>query len=140
MVWSLASEGKRGPKPKTKEEEKAARKAAKDKRQVEKNAAAKKAVNAPMRSIEELRALLAQKASVGQLVSMMDDNNNDKINFDEFKQGIFMCGMRPVPTDKEITALFRSFDANRDGTLSYQEVFSLPLYLYLATVLCSSIH
>ena len=116
-----------GQKPLTREEERAAKLAAKNARETERKTAAKSQKDAerkpgPMRSLEELREGMRKKASVGQLVSMMDDNQNDKINFDEFKQGIFMCGMRPVPTDKEIELLFRSFDVNRDGTLSYEEV------------------
>jgi len=106
----------------TREEEKAAKLRARSQREADVKAKAKKATASPMRSLDELRDALKKKASVGQLVSMMDSNNNDRINCDEFKEGIFMCGMRPVPTDAEITALFRSFDIGRDGALSYQEM------------------
>ena len=120
----------------TKEEEKEAKLTARSKREAEMKAKAKKSGAAPTRSVEELRAALRKKASVGQLVSMMDSNNNDKINFEEFKEGIFMSGMRPVPTDKEIELMFRSFDVNRDGALSYEEVCT-PTALLVNPWLCS---
>jgi len=118
-----------GPKkPLNKEEEREAKREAKAQRESETKAKGRKtSVASPSRSLDELRNAMRKKASVGQLVSMMDSNQNDKINFDEFKEGIFMCGMRPVPSDKEIELLFQSFDLNKDGALSYEEVHNTPL-------------
>ena len=55
---------------------------------------------------------------------MMDENKDDSITFDEFKRGIAMAGMRPVPTEAEFRALFRSFDANANNVISHQEMIA----------------
>ena len=53
-------------------------------------------------------------------VSLNETWWNDR--FGEFARGVAMSGVRPIPTESEMKALFESFDLNHDGSLSYSEM------------------
>ena len=53
---------------------------------------------------------------------MGDADRSDNLTLMELKRGLAMCGVRPVPSDVEMTHLFESFDLNHDGTLSFKEL------------------
>ena len=72
---------------------------------------------------QELRRRLHRHhVTTGQLFSFMDSNRDDKITYSEFKRGLAMSGVRPIPTELETHALFASFDTNRDMLVSYKEM------------------
>ena len=81
-----------------------------------------KAEPAKLRSVTTLRATLHQMHRDNQLLPMMDENKDNTVTFEEFKRGVAMCGMRPVPSEAEFRALFRSCDLNANGVLSYEEM------------------
>ena len=73
--------------------------------------------------VASLRAALYRKhVTTGQLFSMGDADRSDNLTLMELKRGLAMCGVRPVPSDVEMTHLFESFDLNHDGTLSFKEL------------------
>jgi Ca2+-binding EF-hand superfamily protein len=57
--------------------------------------------------------------SIGLYFRIMDVDNNKKIDFDEFKNGILYHNINM--SKKEITELFGLFDLNGDGTLDFNE-------------------
>ena len=77
------------------------------------------------RAILRMRKQLHRRHVVtGQLFSMMDRNRDDKISYKEFKRGVAMSGMRPVPVDSEMRALFDSFDQDDTQRISYKEMLA----------------
>ena len=57
------------------------------------------------------------------LISIITGSDrSDNISFQEFKRGVAMAGVRPVPGEQEMRALFASFDINDDREVSYQEM------------------
>lgn len=51
----------------------------------------------------------------------MDSNNNNYVNFAEFKKAIIDFRMSSDFTDQELLSMFNSLDRNRDGRVSFQE-------------------
>jgi Ca2+-binding EF-hand superfamily protein len=52
----------------------------------------------------------------------MDENRTDTVSRKEFARGLAMAGVRPVPSDDACFRLFRRFDENGDGSISYAEL------------------
>ena len=52
----------------------------------------------------------------------MDKDRSNNITWEEFKTGIAMSGVRPVPNDVDLRALFATLDADRSGGISFQEL------------------
>jgi len=79
----------------------------------------------PKRNVGMLRKSLHRRhVTTGQLFFMMDRDRDDKVTFKEFKHGVAMAGVRPIPSEAEMRAVFESFDVNDDNTLSYPEVIA----------------
>ena len=91
----------------------------------------------------QLRLACAQRSiTSGQLFKFMDLNRDDLISYDEFKKGLAMSGIRPVPSEEvcsstrcssealtmgpahlqEMKLIFESFDNDGDGAISYKEM------------------
>jgi len=67
------------------------------------------------RAVADLRRELQRRhVTTGQLFSMMDQDRSDGISIGEFSRGVAMCGIRPVPNESEMRALFESFDLDRN--------------------------
>jgi hypothetical protein len=58
--------------------------------------------------------------SIGLYFRIMDEDNNKRIDFEEFKNGIMYHNHISL-SKKEITELFGLFDLNRDGSLDFNE-------------------
>ena len=77
-------------------------------------------------SVELIRAfLLKSKASKRQtflndLFKSMDKDHSRKIDYHEFKQGLFHLGLTDL-TEAEIRKLFSDFDTKKDGKIDYTE-------------------
>ena len=79
----------------------------------------------PMRSVDEMRSsLYLHHVTSGGLFSMMDADRDNNVSFSEFEHGIAMSGIRPVPTRKEMIALFESFDLDSDHFLNFDELLA----------------
>ena len=52
------------------------------------------------------------------------DGRSDTISFEEFKYGLQLSGIRPVPEAALLKELFTSFDRNNSGRLEFGEVIS----------------
>lgn len=51
----------------------------------------------------------------------MDEDGNQKLNFDEFKAGIEETGLLVELNDDEINEIFQKFDVDEDGNISIDE-------------------
>jgi len=63
-------------------------------------------------------------ATLGTLFHNMDEDRSDDITYPEFKRGLAMSGIRPLPSEQDQKALFCSFDVDKNGTISFQELQS----------------
>ena len=52
----------------------------------------------------------------GQLFYAMDADRSNDITLREFKRGLAMVGIRPIPSDHEMRQLFASYDLDGDGS------------------------
>jgi Ca2+-binding EF-hand superfamily protein len=68
--------------------------------------------------------ILSRHITAGALFADMDADKSNRVSFGEFARGIAMIGIRPLPNNREMHALFNSFDENSDGFLSWEEVLS----------------
>lgn len=81
-------------------------------------------------SVELIRAfLLKSKASKRQtflndLFKSMDKDHSRKIDYSEFKHGLFHLGLTDL-TEGEIRKLFNEFDTKKDGKIDYTEFVSV---------------
>jgi len=53
---------------------------------------------------------------------MMDKDRSNNITWEEFKTGIAMSGVRPLPHDGELRTLFASLDIDHSGGISFNEL------------------
>jgi Ca2+-binding EF-hand superfamily protein len=77
-------------------------------------------------SVELIRAFLlktkgAKKQSyLSDLFKSMDKDHSKKIDYGEFKRGLFQLGLNDL-TEAEIRKLFNEFDTKQDGKIDYTE-------------------
>ena len=69
-----------------------------------------------------LRQLERRARTTGQLFYSSDGNRDDRLSFKEFQRGVAMMGVRPMPSKRTLRAIFKRFDTNHDGTVSYSEL------------------
>jgi len=60
--------------------------------------------------------------TTGQLFACMDADRSDTITFSEFKRGVAMAGVRPIPADDHMQMLFDSLDRDSNGRIDYAEL------------------
>lgn len=60
--------------------------------------------------------------TTGQLFACMDADRSDTISFSEFKRGVAMAGVRPIPAEDHMKMLFDSFDLDGNGRIDYGEL------------------
>jgi Ca2+-binding EF-hand superfamily protein len=79
---------------------------------------------------------------MGRLFRIMDDDNSNSINFNEFKKGLQDYGVplrndavwppnRAYNTSQEYKAVFDQFDKNHDGGISFDEFLQALRVAYL---------
>ena len=74
------------------------------------------------KAVRRLRKALHRRAvTTGQLFTMMDRDRGNNISFHEFTKGVAMSGVRPIPHESLMRALFQSFDVNGNGSLHHHE-------------------
>ena len=77
-------------------------------------------------SVQLLRSvLLKSKASkrpsfLNDIFKTMDKDNSRKIDYSEFKRGLFSLGFSDLK-EAELRQLFNEFDLNKDGKIDYRE-------------------
>jgi len=77
-------------------------------------------------SVELIRAFLlktkgAKKQSyLSDLFKSMDKDHSKKIDYGEFKRGLFQLGLNDL-TEAEVRKLFNEFDTKQDGKIDYTE-------------------
>ena len=80
-------------------------------------------VGLPAELLAELRSRLRQHhITAGHLFSLMDTDRSSTISYTEFKRGLAMTGLRPMPREHELKALFGAFDSNSDVRISWREM------------------
>jgi Ca2+-binding EF-hand superfamily protein len=73
-------------------------------------------------SVDALRRELRRKhLATGLVFNFMDADRGDSIGFSEFQRGLAGVGLRPLPPEPAMRALFDSFDRSGDGLISYRE-------------------
>jgi Ca2+-binding EF-hand superfamily protein len=87
---------------------------------------AEAAARAPERyELEDLRRGLAdRRVSAQALFHACDLNRDNRVTFREFKQGVAAVGLRPMPSDEQLQALFLALDATGSGRLRYAEMMA----------------
>ena len=55
----------------------------------------------PPAAVKMLDQMKQKARTAGQLFSSGDADRNDKLDFEEFRRGLAMLGLRPVPTRRE---------------------------------------
>ena len=68
------------------------------------------------------KRLLRKHSSAGTLFAQMDSDKGGRISFAEFARGVAFAGIRPLPTDEDVHALYDMFDTDGDRALSWKEV------------------
>ena len=56
---------------------------------------------------------------IGRIFKIMDDNRSGTLDIAEFAKGVYESKLDL--TDLDIKTLFRAFDRNNDGSISYDE-------------------
>eukprot|EP00941_MAST-03F_sp_MAST-3F-sp1_P002841 g2841.t1 len=78
-------------------------------------------------SISTFRRELKRRAmTIQHFFYMGDHDRNDMISFKEFKNGMYLSGIRPVPTNRQIMEVFQSFDRDDDGFVTWSEISEKP--------------
>jgi Ca2+-binding EF-hand superfamily protein len=70
---------------------------------------------------------------LGVIFAVLDTDSNKLITAQEFKQKVRAMHMRM--DDDEINALFRHFDINNDGSISYNELVDMFAGLNTAQII-----
>jgi Ca2+-binding EF-hand superfamily protein len=70
---------------------------------------------------------------LGVIFAVLDTDSNKRITAQEFKQKVRAMHMRM--DDDEINALFRHFDLNNDGSISYNELVDMFAGLNTAQII-----
>ena len=60
----------------------------------------------------------------GQLFSFMDSNRSDTISWNEFRRGVAMAGVRPMPPDTVLRELFDSLGRDKANCIRYTDMVS----------------
>lgn len=74
--------------------------------------------------LEKLRLMCLARGvtgiiGIGRLFRIMDDDGSRKLNMDEFRKGVAEAGCDL--TEQEIQSLFATFDADKTGSIDYDE-------------------
>lgn len=73
------------------------------------------------RELESLHRQLKKRMRVSDPFGCDTDRNN-MLSFTEFCDGVALMGIRPVPSEEALAAIFNMYDLSRDGYIQWEEL------------------